>query len=974
MESLVSDYDVLDGLMRYRVRDILLVSSPYDYFTLEQDGQLNELLLTEYKDLNLSYYPRITHARSGEEALQLIKKHDFDIVVTMARVGEMEVHVFATLVKKINPDLPVIFLAYNTRELSLFKESAELDRTFVWSGDARILLAIIKLIEDEKNVHYDTINGNVKVIILVENSIRFYSSYLPLLYRELLKQTRKATEGELNLHHKLLRMRARPKILLATTMEESQSFLKSYKDRILGIITDYRFPQNGKTNPEAGAHLIRRARKKMSTLPIMLQSSRDEAKEVSKELNVSFIDKEDLSLHKGLRNFMRTELGFGDFIFRLPNGEELKRVSNTKEMIAELSNVPLDSIKFHAENNHFSTWFEARTEFNLASILRSRTMSDFPTLEQIRDYLIEKIKQFQQEQTVGTIADYSVESALRGTDFFRVGRGSLGGKGRSLAFFNSILPTLNLKEKFPTVNIRIPRTHVITTDVFDEFIDSSNFSDKLYGEISDSDVVDLFLEHRLPETIYKDLRSIISQAKYPLAVRSSSLLEDSQHQPFAGVYSTYMLPNNSKDSKVRLHQLANAIKLVFASTFLKDSKDYIAATPNRIEEEKMAVVVQELCGFENNGIYYPTISGVARSYNHYPIGNMKPEEGVVSAALGLGKAVVEGEKVFRFSPSHPKSPYRPSEPEEYVRASQSHFWAVDTSKETQNVDTNPETSLKKLKIERAKDDAQLYPIGSIYSPENNAIYDGLSREGIPIVSFSGILKDDNFPFSDIINTFLKIGEESIGNPVEIEFAVNIDVKKDIQEFIFLQARPLVLETTISDIDFDNIDGNVILRSTNSLGSGSIEHIRDIIFIDPTTFDRSLSDKVPKVLEKINKKLIGDGRPYLLIGPGRWGSSDPWLGIPVKWGQISGARTIIECPLADIPVDPSQGAHFFQNIISFNVGYITLSENDDVLAWDWFNNQKIERSGQVNHIKLKKPLKILLDGKSRSSVILSNQSS
>ena len=889
----------------------------------------------------------------------------------MARVGEMEVHVFATLVKKEDPNLPVIFLAYNTRELALFKESAELDRIFVWSGDARILLAIIKLIEDEKNVNHDTVNGDVKVIILVENSIRFYSSYLPLLYRELLKQTRKATEGELNLHHKLLRMRARPKILLATTMEESQSFLKLYKDRILGIITDYRFPQNGKTNPEAGAHLIRRARKKMNTLPIMLQSSRDEARKVSEELNVSFIDKEDVSLHKGLRNFMRTELGFGDFIFKLPNGEEIIRVSNTKEMISQLSNVPLDSIKFHAENNHFSTWFEARTEFNLASILRSRSMSDFPTLEQIRDYLIEKIKQFEHEQTIGTIADYSTDFVPRETDFFRVGSGSLGGKGRSLAFFNSLLSNLNLKEKYPTVNIRIPRTHVITTDGFDEFIDSINFSDKLYGDISDDDVINMFLEHRLSESIYKDLKSIISRAKYPLAVRSSSLLEDSQHQPFAGVYRTYMLPNNNKDSKIRLHQLANAIKLVFASTFLKDSKDYISATPNRIEEEKMAVVVQELCGFENNGAYYPTISGVARSYNHYPIGSMKPEEGVVSAALGLGKAVVEGEKVFRFSPSHPKFSYRPSEPDEYVRASQSHFWAVDTSKETQDINTNPEHSLTKLKIERAKEDMQLHSIGSIYSPENNAIYDGLSREGIPIVSFSGILKDNNFPFSDIISTFLKIGEENMGNPVEIEFAANVDITSDIQEFIFLQARPLVLETAIADSDFENINGNIILRSTNSLGSGSIEHIRDIVFIDPTTFDRSISDKVPKVLEKINKKLISDGRPYLLIGPGRWGSSDPWLGIPVKWGQISGARTIVECPLADIPVDPSQGAHFFQNIISFNVGYITLSESDDILDWNWLNNQKIERSGQVNHIQLKTPLKILLDGQSRSSVILSD---
>ena len=974
MESLVSDYEVLDGLMRYRVRDILLVSSPYDYFTLEQDGQLNELLLTEYKDLNLSYYPRITHARSGEEALQMIKKHDFDIVVTMARVGEMEVHVFATLVKEIHSNLPVIFLAYNTRELALFKKSKELDRIFVWSGDARILLAIIKLIEDEKNVKYDTTRGNVKVIILVENSIRFYSSYLPLLYRELLKQTRKATEGELNLHHKLLRMRARPKILLATTMEESQSFLKLYKDRILGIITDYRFPQNGKINPEAGAHLIRRARKKMSTLPIMLQSSRDEARAVSKDLNVSFIDKEDTSLHKGLRNFMRTELGFGDFIFRLPNGDEITSVSNIKGMITELSKVPLVSIKFHAENNHFSTWFEARTEFNLASTLRSRTMSDFPTLEQIRDYLIEKIKQFEHEQTIGTIADYSSEFASRETDFFRVGSGSLGGKGRSLAFFNTLLSTLNLREKYPTVNIRIPRTHVITTDVFDEFIDSSNFSDKLYGNLSDDKIIAMFLEHRLPDTIYKDLKSIISQAKYPLAVRSSSLLEDSQHQPFAGVYRTYMLPNNNKDSKIRLHQLANAIKLVFASTFLKDSKDYIAATPNRIEEEKMAVVVQELCGFENTGIYYPTISGVARSYNHYPIGNMKSEEGVVSAALGLGKAVVEGEKVFRFSPSHPKISYRPSEPEDYVRASQSHFWAVDTSTENQDIDINPEHSLKKLKIERARDDMQLHPIGSIYSPENNAIYDGLSRDGIPIVSFSGILKDNNFPFSDIINTFLKIGEESMGNPIEIEFAINIDATSNTQEFIFLQARPLVLETAITDIDFENLDGTIILRSTNSLGSGTIEHIRDIVFIDPTTFDRSTSDKVPKILEKINKKLIGDGRPYLLIGPGRWGSSDPWLGIPVKWGQISGARTIVECPLADIPVDPSQGAHFFQNIISFNVGYITFSEDKDIIDWNWLNNQKIEQTGQVNHIQLKKSLKILLDGQSRSAVILTDHSS
>ncbi len=627
-----------ENLMRYRIRDILLVSSPYDYFTLEEDGRLNELLLVDYQQLNLSYAPRITHAATGERALDLLKERPFDLVITMARVGEMAVHVFGRRAKEIQPGIPVVLLAYNTRELALFHEGDAIDRIFVWSGDARVLLAIVKLVEDLRNVDHDTKAGEVQVLILVEDSPRFYSLFLPQLYSELMKQTGSLMAGGLSLHHKLLRMRARAKILLATDMEQAQELYGRYAPFLLGVISDAGFPSEGSHDPQAGKKFITQVQRESPDAAVMLQSSLPENRKVAAKLGVEFIDKADQSLLKGLRSFMRQSLGFGDFIFRLPDGKEVGRAQDLVEMRKLLPDVPGESLRYHALRHGFSKWFRARTEFDLATSLRPHVVTEFTDNEELRQFLLDALRAFEKQRRQAEVADYSSQALEAGSDFVRLGGGSLGGKGRSLAYFHALLPTLDLEE-FGDIEVCIPRTAVVGTKVFDEFLESNELGELAYSdtsELEDDALAEAFLEARFPESIYDDLKTFVEQVEYPLAVRSSSLLEDSQHQPFAGVYETYMLSNNHPDPKQRLQHLCDAIKLVYASTFYRASKAYIAATPNRIEEEKMGVVIQEMAGLPHGDAFYPTFAGVARSRNFYPLGYAAPEDGVVAVALGLG--------------------------------------------------------------------------------------------------------------------------------------------------------------------------------------------------------------------------------------------------------------------------------------------------------------------------------------------------
>ena len=964
MSNFTSQTSRLEKLMRFRVREVLLVSSPYDYFTLEEDGQINETLLLEYKQLSLSYAPRITHVSTAEEALGALKKRNYDLVITMSRVGEMLVHVFGQRVKDIQPDIQVILLAYNTRELALFKEQEGIDRIFVWSGDSQIFLAIIKIVEDLKNVEPDTNFGEVPVILLVEDSRRFYSLFLPQLYIELMEQTSRLMNESLSLHHKVLRRRARAKILLATNLDDAQSFFSEYSENIIGIITDVGYPWKGKHKSDAGIELISNVKEKNTEIPIVVQSSLPENRKLAEDLGVDFLDKADPGLLKGIRAFMRNRLGFGDFIFRNRDGEEFGRASNVKEMIDLIPYVESESLAYHSVNNDFSKWFKARTEFELARILRPKKIDDFDDLEKLREYLLSILKEFDRKSRGGEVADFSLSTMEIGRNFLRIGSGSLGGKGRSLAFFHSFLTTANINSKFSDVEIRVPPCAVVGTSVFDEFMQDEKLLALAYADTSNIDdiyIANEFLKVELPESIYEDIKSFSDKIDYPLAVRSSSLLEDSHHQPFAGVYETYMLSNDNPDPKVRLKDICDAIKLVYASVFYKNSKLYIGSTPNRIEEEKMAVVIQQIEGQKQENNFYPTFSGVARSRNFYPLGDALPEEGVVAVALGLGKAVVEGEKVFRFSPKHPEQQFQFATTEDYLQSSQRKFWAIDMSKSKENSNLLSRDTLISLDLSRAEMDKQLHPIGSVFSPENNAIYDGLSREGIRLVTFSGVTKHEQFPLSDIVNYFLEIAEYGFSGPVEIEFAVTIHLLSKTKRFSFLQARPLVWEPIDIEIDVDNQASEIICRSNNSLGNGLIEDIHDVIYLNPKKFIRGETEEVVKNLEKLNTELVRHGKPYILIGPGRWGSSDKWLGIPVKWAQISGTSAIVECGMVDYPVEASQGTHFFQNVVSFGVGYLTSSSSE--INWDVLDRQKsMGNYGPISHVNFEKPLKVLLDGR------------
>ena len=910
MPTFTSQHERFEKLMQERVQEILLVSSSYDYFTLEEDGRLNEALLVEYQQLHLTHTPRLAHVTTAEEALDLLRERTFDLVVTMVRVGEMDVHVFGRLVKEIRPQLPVVLLAYNTRELALFREGEGIDRVFVWSGDARILLAIFKLFEDLKNVEDDTRNGDVQVLILVEDSPRFYSIYLPILFHELMKQTRTLMAEGINLHHKLLRMRARAKILLATTMEEAQELLDHYSNYMLGVISDAGFPRDGHHDMDAGPELIKQVRAYQPHLPIMLQSSRLEYGRVAEDLQVSFLYKDQPQLLKDLRHFMRVNLGFGDFIFTLPDGNEVGRAADLESMIGLLGNIPVASLKLHAQRNDYSNWFRARTEFELARILRPRTIDEFQGWEEVRAYLIETLQTFQKEGRRGGVADFSRQGFDSDSSFVRIGQGSLGGKGRGLAFFNSLLPSLDLNQRFPDTDIFIPKSATIGTAVFDEFTEANDLMEVAFGEASDDGIAQAFLAAEIPTSILDDLRTIVREWECPLAVRSSSLLEDSQHQPFAGVYNTYMLANDHPDPEVRLDLLTQAIKLVYASTYYSASKAYIAATPNRVEEEKMAVVIQQLVGQTHGEHFYPTFAGVARSYNFYPIGDILPEEGIIAVALGLGRTVVDGGKCLRFSPAHPQRLFQFTS----VANSQRQFWALKlngngeagpeagskagtdgpgASPQGPTLDPAPVASLRHLDLSVAEDDGQLYTLGSVYDPNSDAIYDGTSRAGPRLVTFAGVLKHDSFPLADILQYLLEVGQGGFSGPVELEFAVELDPVLKLRRLAFLQIRPLIAEAVDMEVDLTDIGQlKPLCRSPQTMGNGIIDDIHDIVYVHPDRLDRKNTAEVATLIDHLNSQLVEEGRPYLLIGPGRWGSADPWLGIPVMGGQISGARTIV----------------------------------------------------------------------------------
>ncbi len=970
----VSQLQHFHDLMPFRVHDILLVSSLYDSFILAEDGQVSELILSDFLDLNLHHTPGLTRVDNGEAALAHLKEgRPFHLIVTSLHVGDMNALELARRVKRAGHDVPVVVLAYNNRELLEFKRKhdiSDIERIFLWQGDVRILLAIVKYIEDKRNVEHDTRSVGVQSIIVIEDNIRFYSSFLPVIYTELVKQTQKVLSEGINVSQKLLRMRARPKILLCDNYEEAWDYFSRYQNDILGVISDIQFPKDGKLSREAGLEFARAAKAARPDLPLMLQSSVPQNRELAESVGADFLLKGSPTLLSDLLRFMKHHFSFGDFVFYLPDGREVGRATDLRSLEKILPKVPAESIAFHAKRDHFSSWLKARTEFSLAQKMRTRKMSHFSDVEAMRQDIIDSIRTYRQERDRGVVAQFDRNLFDASADLYRMGGGSLGGKARGLAFANYMLSTYPMDDRFPDVKVWVPPAVVLGTDVFDNFMEENHLRDFAMSTQDNALIRKRFLEATFPERIAADLDAYLDLIHYPLAVRSSSLLEDSPYLPFAGIYQTYMLPNNEKRRRVRLEQLITAVKLVYASTFSEHARSYLAATPFRLEEEKMAVIIQKIVGSEHGDRFYPDFSGVVRSHNFYPTGRMGPEDGIASVALGLGQTVVEGRACLSFSPRYPRAPVQFASNEDMLNNSQRSFYAL----ELHSRGKGPEAAVASFDLEQAEADGVLGALGSTYSVQDDAIHDGLSRSGPRVVTFAPILKHAEFPLADLLNLLTEMGTWGTGSDVEVEFAVNLSTPAGTpREFGFLQMRPQALADDVVESRLEDVDpARVICRSNRVLGSGKIRALQDLVVVDYKNFDRSRSREAAQEVSRLNAKLVAEGKYYLLLGVGRWGSADPFLGIPVTWDQIAGARVIIEAGFHDLCVTPSQGTHFFHNLTSCNVGYFTVNpeSGDGEIDWDWlFRQPALEIGAFFRHIRLPGPLTVLMNGKKQEGVIL-----
>lgn len=970
-------FEGFDHLMPFRVQDILLVSSCYDSFILREDGRLNELLIGESLDLHLQQIPCITHVSSCWEALALARSEPrFNLIVTNLAVGEMDAAQLAQEIKSAGLSVPVVVLAYDYREVKQFlarNPVSDIERIFLWQGSARVLIAIVKYIEDKRNAQHDTSIMGVPVVLLVEDNIRYYSAFLPVIYTELISQTRRVIQEGFNLAHKLVRMRARPKILLSSNFEEAYALAEQYQGNLLGLVSDVEFPHGGSLSSDAGFQLAHSVRALVPDLPVVLQSSRTQFRSPAHAEGYSFLRKRSPTFLRDLRRLLTQQFAFGDFVFRTAAGAEVARASDLNSLEELLHNVPAESISYHGQRNHFSHWLMARTEFALAQKLRPRKVSDFASIEDLRRNLIDSISEYRREQSDILIGDFKPTAFQSGGSYFlRIGAGSLGGKARGLAFIRHLLYKRRIVHRFPDVCVTVPPAVVVATDSFDRFLAENNLVDFAMNAEDDGELQQRFLAGHLPPALLADLKSFLAEARYPLAVRSSSLLEDSQYQPFTGVYETFMLANQHADHSLRLAQLTDAIKLVYASTFSRHAKAYVRATPFRLEEEKMAVILQQVVGAFHGQRFYPDFSGVVRSRNFYPVPPMNFEDGIAAVALGLGRAVVDGGKCLTFCPRYPANQLQFSSIEDTLSESQSDFWALSLSHEGLEC-VPPGLRETRFTLDVAEADGTLEALGSTYSRDNDVIYDGLSRPGVRLVTFAPMLKYGAFPLAALLDHLIQQGEDSFGQPVEIEFAVRLARQQgEVSNLGFLQIRPLVLSRETEQLRVDNVDrSRLVAQSTKVLGNGRVGNLCDVVVVDAHRFERAHSQEVARQVAYFNAKLASENRPYLLIGVGRWGSNDPWLGIPVEWDEISGARVIVEAGFRDFRVTPSQGSHFFQNLSAFQVGYFTVNPDlgEGSVDWKWLSAQNcVEERGCVRHLRFADPLLALMNGRSSQGLI------
>ena len=968
------DRDIYHDLMPFKVREIMLVANLYDAYSIEKEGRFSEHVLGEYAQLNLSSAPRITGVSSEDEIKEQLSSKHFDLIIFMIGVDKKSPLLLAEKVKSQSPYIPVYFLLNNNADIAWFQQarSPYVDSLFVWNGDSMVFFAMIKSLEDKVNVENDTRVGLVRVILLVEDSPSFSSRYLPMLFSIVLEQTKRiiddVTTDEL---YKVLRLRARPKILLASTYEDAVDIIDKYKDFMLCLITDMKYIKDNEEHPQAGAELVKYTRSIMSELPIIIQSSDAENNEIAYKLKCTFIDKNSESLVQDFRSFIMHYLGFGNFIYRNKQGVQIGVARSLKEFEKQLLSIPEDSLIYHAKRNHFSLWLMARGEIQVAKIINPAKVSDFRDKDELRNYLINVIQKFRNEQNKGKVIPFEESSLTDESNIVTLSDGAMGGKGRGLAFINTLIHNFDFSQLVPGINIRTPKTSIIGVEEFQYFMSRNNLHEKV-AEVSDyEELRQFFKDAVLSESLVKKLRLLLKHITKPLAIRSSGLFEDSLMQPFAGIFETYILPNNHPEFNVRLEQCMIGIKMVYASVFSKIARGYIEAINYKIEEEKMAVVIQELVGNQYEEFYYPHISGVAQSYNYYPFGHIQPEDGFAVAALGLGTYVVQGEKAYRFSPKYPNLDN--NSPKDQYKNSQTYFYAVNLANKDVNLMEGEDAGLIKLDIDVAEKHGNLRHLSSVYDFASERIIPGIDSPGPRIINFANILKYQYIPMAETLETVLEVVKEALGTPVEIEFAV--DMNKDAKgraSFYLLQIKPLIGSAQDYTIELDEMDkSNFILFTEKGMGNGLISDLQDIIYIDPEVFDKAFTMEMAEEIEMLNVEMIKENRKYVLIGPGRWGTRDRWIGIPVAWPQISNAKVIVESSFEDFPLDASSGSHFFHNVTSMNVGYFSVQQelNNNHIDWDKLNSQKlVKRTKYFRHVQFENAFKVMMDGKKRIALI------
>lgn len=972
-----SERDIYHDLMRFKVNEILLIATLYDAFSIEREGRFVDEIFGEFHHLNLNSFPRITGVSSEEEVQEHLLKKNFDLVIIIASVDRKKPESFASIIKKNNPQTPVYLLLNNNNDIQYFRENLAsnlINKTFVWNGDSSIFLAMVKHLEDSNNCENDTKTGIVKVILLVEDSEKYYSRYLPVLYHVILEQTKRVIlEVKSDELYKILRIRARPKVILASNYKSAVELANKYEKDLLALITDVKFTKDGKVDDTAGFYLTKLLRKKNPNLPVIIQSSNTDNEKIADQLQTTFINKNSQNLVQDIKFFLHNYLGFGRFTFRINDKTEIGSASTVDEFLELIKEIPAESLIYHGKRNHFSLWLMAQGEMKVAKIIQPILVTDFSSDIEFRDYMLYALNIYRNESKRGKLVQFSTSDLMDERNVVSLASGNLGGKGRGLVFINTLLYNINFKKLVPNIKIRMPLTAIIGTDEFNSFLDFNKLSDIIYKKTNrDMDIRPLFLQGELSQELVEKLKVLLHSINRPIAIRSSSLFEDSLMHPFAGVFETIFLPNNHSNFDKRLQQLTDAIKLVYASIFSKVSRNYIEAVNYKIDEEKMAVVIQEVVGNPFGGYFYPHISGVAQSNNYYPIAHMKPEEGFAVAALGLGQYVVDGEKSFRFSPVYPQTDMVSMK--DQFNSSQTYFYAINLIKNDIDLLKEGEsTALAKLSVSEAKKHGTIQHLASVYDVNNDRIVQNLDVEGPLIINFANILKYNYIPLAESINVMLNVIKEAMGSPVEIEFAV--DMNKDSSghvSFYLLQIKPLLNNPNDYSIELDSIDRNkLFLYSENSLGNGKIKTIKDLVFVDIHKFDKTKTMEIAEEIKQLNEQLKKEGKEYVLIGPGRWGSRDRFIGIPTKWAQISNAKVIVETSIHGFSLDSSLGSHFFHNVISLNVGYFSIDHTSPSSFIDWTKLYDIKPQQKTNyciHLSFEEPLTIQMDGKKRISII------